>query len=167
MRRWGPLVALTVFASLAGHAGYADNSWSKLPIPPYATELKEIVFLDNAAHQLYFIVNKPYPFNGVKDFYIANLAKSWILCNADSVEWENFVDGTRQPEVNVYQKIVYWADRKRNRFLTLGLRYESKVPKPFCTGPPDNDRQIVYVVEYLDNNLDNTLEFLNLKCSPK
>ncbi len=167
MSGWKYMVALTLFSLSAGHHGYADDSWSTLPIPPYATKVTETVYLDNSAHQHYFIVKKPYPFNGVKDYYIANLAASWVLCSMDSADWEDFVDGTRQPEVYIHQKMVYWADLKRNRFLSLGLRYESNVPNPFRTGPPDNDRQNVYVNEYLDKDIRSTLEFLKIKCIAK
>ncbi len=158
MRRWGPLVALTVFASLAGHAGYADNSWSKLPIPPYATELKEIVFLDNAAHQLYFIVNKPYPFNGVKDFYIAKIVEEqskvigsvWYGMNVTDViklKGRHFKVQNQQEEGTaeiVYDDISivvrqWWPGNNTGR--VIGVRATSDQTKEYMKNIPYEDEK--------------------------
>lgn len=155
--------AIAMFLLLQGPCtGFAADAWSEIPIPPLATDIKDFTILEGQGHQYSYIVDKPYPFDGVRDYYVRNLSKQWALCSSELTGWQDFVDGTSQPNAQIHQRLVHWFDFSRNRLLLLSLRYVSKVSQPYCSGPPDNTRQIVYVVEYKDAK--DAAEFLKIKC---
>ena len=141
------------------------DGWSKFPIPEYATEVQEDTFLENTARQLSFVVDRAYPFDDVRDFYVKALSGSWHICASDSTGWQFSGDGTRKPAVWIHGRQVHWVDYHRNRLVILGLMYESPgQTKPVPIEEPTNSRQLVRVVEYKHDDVGDAIRWLDIEC---
>ena len=149
-----------VVAGVTACAVQADD-WSEFPIPDYAEEIDTSEFSEGNARQIAFVVDRPYPFNGVRDFYFGVLPDSWEQISWGTTGWERHLDATRTPEVWVHQFLTAWVDREQSRMLMLALRYESEYDATTgCIAAPDNTRQMVLLNEYKEEDIDAAIRFL-------
>lgn len=154
------LIIAILFPSLC----YADD-WSAFPIYPASKNVKKWTLFDGAANELFFEVEKSYPFNGVIDYYIKHISSPWVLCSSKSKGWQDFGDVSGKDPEFVHQYGHYWANFEKQRLLMLAVRYISKGSE--YRKKPDNNIQNVYLVEYKEKDLQKALDRLSLKCENK
>jgi hypothetical protein len=82
----------------------------------------------------------------------------------ERAEWESFIDGTVTPNQRVHQQLHMWVNRDSRRTLMLATRYYSS---DGCASTPDNNNQRVVIVENLQQNVEDIISKLKLKCPAK
>ena len=137
-------------------------AWTELPAHPEASEFGETTLFDGDAHEIYYTVDRPYPFDGVYDFYVRHFGGDWISCTWSAKDWHSFIDGTTTPTTSVHRKARFWVHPGKSRLIALFLNYRSKDEWPQET--PDNTSQQVAVIEYLFEDVAAEVERLQLEC---
>lgn len=153
------VVELTLLVFIAAQASV---DWTELPVHPDASEFGEVTLFDGGAHEIYYTVNRPYPFNGVYDFYVRHFGDDWISCTWSNKDWHSFIDGTATPDTAVHRRVRFWVHPGKSRLIALNLTYRSKDEGPKKV--PDNTAQHVVVIEYLVEDLVAEIEWLDLEC---
>lgn len=133
---------------------------TRLPKPSGAIDVKELRILNGQAYQTNFTMKVRFPANPVLKHYSSVIKGPWVRCDW-SPEWERFIDGTVTPNITVHQQMYMWVNRPARRTLMLATRYYSS---DRCAGNPENDDQQVVLVEYMNENIDDTIASLNLVC---
>ena len=153
------LLYIVILALLSTACSRAQEP-TRLPLPSGADGAEEYQLFGDGAYQTSFSINVAYPANPAFEHYAAALDITWGLCDS-MPEWSSFIDGTVTPNRTVHQHISYWVNRPKKRMMMLATRYYSSEN---CAGPPENDDQMVDLVEYFDAELDETLKRLGLAC---
>ena len=155
------LRVVSIFAiSLQLIACTADYKPTPLELPEGATNVEMFSIFQVSGHQTVFTIEVKYPANPAFTHVATQLDGSWELCDWIP-EWQSFIDGTVEPEIRVHQQAFIWVKRSENRRLLLSSRYESART---WNGAPENDEQTVIVVEYFDDDVEDTIDWLNLSC---
>ena len=115
-----------------------------------------------AARQQHYIVEAVYPDKKVLEFYTNNIGPPWAACDYKD-EWKSFEEAVKEALVFVHQFLRYWANFETGRLLMLAVRYESECDE-HCE-VPDNTKQNVYLVEYREGDMTDTVSRLELVCN--
>ena len=133
---------------------------TRLPLPAGAIDVKEVQLFDGHAHQTYFKMKVRFPANLVLEHYSNVIKSPWVRCDW-SPEWQRFVDATVTPNKTVHQQMYMWINRPAQRTLMLANRYYSSES---CSGNPENDDQQVILLEHMNEDINDTIASLKLRC---
>ena len=147
---------------LASGCDTGGNDWAEFPHHPDAEHVKEFNTGYGAARQQHYIVEAVYPDEKVLEFYSNNIGPPWAACDYKD-EWKSFEDAAKEAPVFVHQFLRYWANYETGRLLMLAVRYESECDE-YCE-VPDNTKQNVYLVEYREDDIADTVSRLKLVCN--
>jgi hypothetical protein len=136
-----------------------------VPIPEGATELSHIVVSVGTprGYQTEFTLRADFPASPVPELYAKALSDSWTRCDWSS-EWTRFVDEAAKPPRTVHQQLHFWFNRDAGRTLELLARYYSSGDR---AQRPENDKQRVVVTELINQNVDEKISKLRVKCPAK
>ena len=161
MMRFLLIVSIGILVASCGQ----QNSWSTFEKYLDAQESVSFEFEDGIAFQRIYLVNRKYPYHGVIDHYEKVIGEPWTSCNPKN-SWMDYLDYSGKEHVRIHQIVRYWANYKANRLLLLSVRYISNIDnKNKVLTAPDNDRQSIILVEYIEPELASSLDRLKLDCS--
>ena len=132
-----------------------------LPLPPGAKEIKHLK-PEGAWLQTNYVIEAKYPDNSVAEFYLSNIKAPWSQCFIGIPEWQSLEDISNSNNRFVYQRLMYWINRKERKLLVVGMFYYS--PGHESNHDPDNKTQRVVVAEYPTQDIDQITELMKLKC---
>ncbi len=141
--------------------------WASFPIYPEAKDIQHIPLSEGTAkaNELFFKVEASYPSERVLDYYSKQITNPWVSCTSDSENWQNFGDVSGKTPRYIHYIRRYWVDFNKKRLLLLAIRYYSKGSE--SREKPDNNDQNVFLIEYEDENLQQTTTMLKIKCEPE
>ena len=135
-----------------------------LPVPNGALDVRQIDLLEGRAHQTDFTLRVKFPASLALEHYSRVVPEPWIRCDWSGPEWQSFLDGTANPIHTVHQQLHMWVNRPAHRTLLLSTKYYSQGTR---APTPTNDDQRVVVVEYFNDDIDETISRLKLTCPAK
>ena len=154
-----PVLGIIVIATALAACASSDEP-TLLAAPPEAIDVNQVQLIDVDAHETYFTMRVRFPANPALDHYSKTITDPWVRCDW-SPKWERFVDATVKPARTVHQQMYMWINRPARRTLLLANRYYSSEN---WVGNPENDDQQVILVEYMNQDIDNTIATLKLRC---
>ena len=120
------MVVILALALLAASNPQANVDWTHLPLHSEADELGEMNLFYGRAHEIHYTVNRPYPYDGVYDFYIDHFGDDWVRCTWRGRNWHSYGDGTTTPMTYVHQKTQFWIHPGKSRLIALALSTDGK-----------------------------------------
>jgi hypothetical protein len=132
-----------------------------LPLPPQAKEVRNMN-PEGAWLQTSYVVEAKYPDAFVAQFYLSNVKAPWSQCFAEIPKWDSFGDVSNGNNRYVHQILMHWINRKERKLLLVAMRYYSTGSETRCE--PENSSQYVAVAEYPEQDIEQAIELLKLKC---
>jgi hypothetical protein len=158
MNRATALTLLTMIALLASCRSPEEPT--KISPPEGAIDVREVKLTDINAYQTYFTMRVRYPANPALAHYSKVIGQPWIRCDWIP-EWQGFVDGTVSPNRTVHQQASVWVNPAARRTLMIASTYQSSAN---WVGNPESEDQQVVVVEYFDQDIQQIISMLKLRC---
>jgi len=155
------LAAASVLVALAVSCSDPGANWTTFPEYPAAGAAKTLVLGSGAGFQRYFTLKEPYPFRGAVEHYESVIREPWMPCRPAG-DWNGYADISGEEPVYIHRLVRHWANFDEKRLLLLSASYQSP-GTTFCE-VPENDEQLVVLVEYKDPNLARTLDEMQLEC---
>ena len=150
----------SILVVLALAAGSAFSQPTKLPVPAGAKDVHEITLWGGGAHETYFTMDVDYPATPALDHYKKVIKQPWVQCSW-MPNWQSYLDGTVKPVRKIFQQATVWINRDAKREIMVASRYSSAKD---CGDTPDNNKQQVTVIEYMNIDLDSVVSGLKLEC---
>jgi hypothetical protein len=151
------LIVLTLLLTLS--SGTPSNSIelpTRLPKPEGAFNIHEGNLTDVEAYETYFTMKVAYPANPAIAHYSNVIGAPWVRCEFIP-EWLSHLRGNRV----VHQQAFMWVNKPARRTLLVASKYYSSAKR---AGKPENDDQLVFVVEYFNEDAQEVISSLELKC---
>ena len=139
-----------------------QKDWSNFDVYDKAINIDNYVFPNGSANQIFYKVKEQYPNKDVLNFYKATITAPWIACT-ESDNWESFGDVSGNEPLFIHQIVQRWVNRDKSRLLLLAIKYRSQGSKHRAM--PDNNIQNIYLVEYIESNIEESLLALGLTCN--
>jgi len=139
-----------------------QHDWSEFSAYDKAIDIDTYVFPNGSANQVFYKVKAQYPNKDVLKFYKTTIKSPWVKC-AEGNNWESFGDVSGNEPLFVHQTLQRWVNKDKNRLLLLAIKYRSQGSE--SRKVPDNNIQNVYLVEYYEHNIDETLSALGILCN--
>jgi len=152
-------VTVSVFALALTIASSSAADGVALPLPNNA---KDVWHTGGDWLQTSYIVEAKYPDVSVAQFYISNVKTPWVRCFVGIKKWESFSDVSNNNNRFVHQRLMHWINRKERKMLMVAMHYYS--PGTKTRSEPDNSTQYVTVAEYQEEDIEQSVELLKLKC---
>ena len=140
-----------------------DDTSSTFDKYPKSGEVTSFPFENGKAFQSTYYLYMDYPYSGALSHYESVINQPWIACKPWKEGWEGYLDTSGEEPIYVHRITRHWANNKANRLLMLLLQYNSKTST--CVEVPDNNTQEIILVEYIESDLQRTLDLLKLSCS--
>lgn len=140
-----------------------DDTWSTFDKYPKSGEVTSFVFENRKAFQSTYYLYEDYPYSGALNHYESVIKQPWIACKSWKEGWESYLDTSGENPIYVHRITRHWANNKANRLLMLLMQYKSKTSTSVKV--PDNNTQEIILVEYIESDLQRTLDLLKLDCS--
>ncbi len=154
---WVSAIPLT-----AGCSKSEPVDWLVLPVHPEAREVREVTFEGNFGHQVYYFVDRPYPYDGVIEHYAKSVPNDWVGCKGGFDAWDGYGDVANGNDLYIHTRGKDWVHFPKGRLLKICVRYQSEGHA--YRKIPDNSRQDVFVVEYREDNIKEQIKRLSLNC---
>ncbi|HKQ61295.1 MAG TPA: hypothetical protein VJS92_08375 [Candidatus Polarisedimenticolaceae bacterium] len=98
--------------------GPRQQRWLEFPIPREAEALTVRQLPQGEGEQCDFRVERPYPYDGVHEFYRDSVREPWRRCPASQERWEAVGAGTRR------QRSSSWIDEGKQRYFVVASWYD-------------------------------------------
>jgi len=138
------------------------QDWSEFSTYDKAIDIDNYVFPNGVANQVYFKVKAQYPNTDVLNFYKTTITSPWVECT-ESNDWQSFGDISGNEPLFIHQTAQRWVNREKNRLLLFAIKYRSQGSE--SRKMPDNNIQNVYLVEYVQPNIDDAISDLGITCN--
>jgi len=139
-----------------------QHDWSEFSVYDKAIDIDNYVFPNGSVNQVFYKVKAQYPNKDVLNFYKTTIKSPWVKCTEGN-NWESFGDISGNEPLFIHQTSQRWVNRDKNRLLLLAIKYRSQGSESRET--PDNSIQNVYLVEYYEPNITETLSILGVTCN--
>ena len=128
---------------------------TQLSKPEGAFNIHEGNLTDVEAYETYFTMKVAYPANPAIAHYSNVIGAPWIRCEFIP-EWSSYRQGNRV----VHDQAFMWVNKPARRTLLVASKYYSSAKRG---GKPENDDQLVLVVEYFNEDVQEVISSLKLK----
>jgi hypothetical protein len=145
-------------------ANASDDAPTVLPPPTGAKDIRHVSFNDGHAVQMDFKLYPRFPDNPALDHFQRSLDDSWRSCEWGG-KWDHFLQGQGDSEVTMHQWMHAWINESRRRVIVLVSRYRSV--GPCIGGMPNNDEQLVSIVEYIDVEPSESAAIQQASCAAR
>jgi hypothetical protein len=166
------LLSLVVLLSAVSCPSHHDPT--VLPTPPEAKDVDSFSLLDGRAHETTFLLDAPYPSNVAIEHYEKLIHNPWHRCVWGKDDWDSYLDVAGVDTKGRTSRVVHrtsrtWVNPQTKRVLLLSLHYHSDPPPNprQRIGRPDNNSQVVILVEYFDQDIKDEIKRLKLQCPPE
>jgi hypothetical protein len=162
MRLRRALTVLLLVFSFDAHA--VDDTPTQLMPPQGAKDIRNVTFNDRHAVQMNFKLYPKFPENPALDHYLKQFDGDWSSCSWGG-KWDHFIDGRQKPEVTIHQWMHIWVNEKKRRAVVLVSQYKSEGVCP--ADRPNNDEQLVSIIEYIDIDPSEMVTTLKASCEAR
>ena len=147
---------------LIGCTDRGTITWQNVPPFPDHKDFASHSYHEKYGHhtikQTSYLVEAPYPFDGVYRHYRKVLSPAWVLCKPPA-NWHQTIMSNSTSHSITY----YWVNYAKQEYIELSLAYDSEGQGHRI---PTNDRQRVVLLQIRGNFLED-LKWLDLKCPEK